>query len=133
MKIGISAAGPVLDSQIDPRYGRCPYFIIVDPDTMSFEAVENTGNLSSGGAGIATAQLVAANGVEVLITGSCGPNACQVLAAANIKVITGVSGKVNEAIQAYKSGKLQPVDQPDMSAHSGTGQGGSHNQGSQSN
>ncbi len=129
MKIGVSAARPVLDSEIDPRFGRCPYFIIVDPDTMSFEAVENTGSLSSGGVGIATAQFVAAKRIEVLVTGSCGPNAFQVLAAANIKVITGVSGKVSEAIQSYKIGKLQPANQPDVSAHTGMRQSGGRRQG----
>jgi predicted Fe-Mo cluster-binding NifX family protein len=123
MKVGISAVGSTLDAEIDPRFGRCPYFIIVDPDTMEFEAIENSGGSASGGAGIATAQAVAAKGVGVLITGNCGPNAYQVLAASSIKVITGISGKVRDAVQNYKSGKLQAVNQPNADAHSGMGRG----------
>jgi predicted Fe-Mo cluster-binding NifX family protein len=129
MKIGISAIGPGLDAEIDPRFGRCPYFIMIDPDTMKFETIENSGAFSSGGAGIATAQLVASNGITVLITGSCGPNAYQVLETASIKVITGASGKVGEAIQSFKSGKLQPSHQPNVSAHSGMGLGSGRRQG----
>jgi predicted Fe-Mo cluster-binding NifX family protein len=123
MKVGISAVGSTLDAEIDPRFGRCPYFIIVDPDTMEFKAIENSGASASGGAGIATAQAVAASGVDVLITGNCGPNAYQVLTASNIKVITEASGTVREAIRNFKSGKLQPVNQPNVTAHSGMGRG----------
>jgi predicted Fe-Mo cluster-binding NifX family protein len=129
MKIGISAIGSSLESEIDPRFGRCPYFMIVEPDTMEFEAIENSGGSNSGGAGIATAQVIAAKGVDVLITGNCGPNAYQVLAASNIKVITGVSGKVREAVQNYKSGKLQAVSQANVIAHSGMGRGGGRGRG----
>jgi predicted Fe-Mo cluster-binding NifX family protein len=124
MKIGISAAGPGLDTDIDPRFGRCQYFIIVDPDTMQFEAVENPGAMAAGGAGISTAQMIAGRGVATVLTGNCGPNAYQVLSAAGIKVITGVSGKVREAIQDCKSGKLQASSQPNVPGHFGLGYGG---------
>ena len=124
MKIGISAAGPSLDADIDPRFGRCQYFIIVEPDTMQFEAVENSGALAAGGAGISTAQMIAGKGVGTVLTDNCGPNAYQVLSAAGIKVITGVSGKVRDAIQDYKSGKLQASSQPNVPGHFGLGSGG---------
>ncbi len=121
MKIAISAMGATLDTEIDPRFGRCQYFIIVDPDTMNFEAINNAGAMGSGGAGIATAQVIAGKGVEAVLTGNCGPNAYQVLSAAGIKVITGVSGKVKDAIQNYKSGKLQESSQPNVAGHFGQG------------
>jgi predicted Fe-Mo cluster-binding NifX family protein len=123
MKIAISAMGATLDAEIDPRFGRCQYFIIVDPDTMNFEAINNAGGMGSGGAGISTAQLIAGKGVEAVLTGNCGPNAYQVLSAAGIKVITGVSGKVKDAIQSYKSGKLQESSQPNVAGHFGQGRG----------
>ena len=124
MKIAISAMGATLDAEIDPRFGRCQYLILVDPDTMNLEAIDNSSGMVSGGAGISTAQLIAGKGVEAILTGNCGPNAYQVLSAAGIKVITGVSGKVKDAIQSYKSGKLQASSQPNVAGHFGMGRGG---------
>lgn len=123
MKIAITATGPALDAEIDPRFGRCQYFIIVDPETMQFEALENAGSMTSGGAGISTAQMIASRGVEAVLTGNCGPNAYQVLLAAGIKVITGVVGKVQDAVQGYKSGKFQASSQPNVPGHFGMGRG----------
>ena len=108
MKIAISAAGRTLDAEVDPRFGRCQYFIIIDTETMQFEAVENASSMASGGAGISAAQMVVGEGVQAVLTGNCGPKAYQVLSAAGVQVITGVSGDVKEALQNYKSGKYQP-------------------------
>jgi predicted Fe-Mo cluster-binding NifX family protein len=123
MKVAITATGLTLDADIDPRFGRCQYFIIVDPETMQFEALENSGAMAGGGAGVSTAQMIASKGVEAVLTGNCGPNAYQVLSAAGIKVITGVAGKVQDAIQGYKSGKFQASSQPNVGDHFGMGRG----------
>ena len=123
MKIAITANGSTLDADIDPRFGRCQYFIIVDPETMQFEALENSGAMSGGGAGISTAQMIVGKGVDAVLTGNCGPNAYQVLSAAGIKVITGVAGKVRDAIEGYKSGKFQASSQPNVPGHFGMGRG----------
>ena len=123
MRIAVSAGGPSLDAEVDPRFGRCRYFIIVDPENIEFEVVENSGALAGGGAGIATAQMIADKGIEAILTGNCGPNAFQVLSAAGIKVITGVSGKVGDTVQGYKAGSLQPVSQPNVPGHFGVGMG----------
>jgi predicted Fe-Mo cluster-binding NifX family protein len=124
MRIAISATGPGLDDEVDPRFGRCGHFVIVDPETMEIEHVENTNVMASGGAGIATAQMVANKGVQAVLTGNCGPNAFQTLAAAGIEVITGVAGKIRDAIEGYKGGRFQVTSQPTVEAHfgmSGTG------------
>lgn len=123
MKIAVSAAGTDLNAQVDPRFGRCQYFIFVDPDTMEFEAMENSGATSGGGAGIATGQFVAGKGAGAVLTGNCGPNAFDVLQAAGIKVMTGVTGTVQDAIEAYKSGKYQAISQPSVAPHAGMGGG----------
>lgn len=124
MKICITATGQGLDAEIDPRFGRSQYFTIVDPDTMEFESVENASIAASGGAGIQAAQFVANKGVEVVLTGNAGPNAYNTLHAAGISVITGVSGKVRQAVDDYKNGKLQPpASSPSVGAHFGTGRG----------
>ncbi|MFC1968676.1 NifB/NifX family molybdenum-iron cluster-binding protein [Chloroflexota bacterium] len=121
MKIAISATGPSLDAEVDPRFGRCQYFIIVDPQTLDFEAVENASAMASGGAGIATAQMVANKGVQAILTGNAGPNAYQTLAAAGIQVFTGATGKIRDVIEGYKAGRFQAASQPTVDAHFGSG------------
>ena len=124
MRIAISATGPTLDADTDPRFGRCQYFIIADPETMKFESVDNSSAMASGGAGISAAQMIAGKGVQAVLTGNCGPNAYQVLSSAGIQVITGVSGTVQDAVEGYKSGKYQVSSQANVAPHSGMGRGG---------
>jgi predicted Fe-Mo cluster-binding NifX family protein len=122
MKIVVTASGPGLDSPVDPRFGRCQYFIFVDPNSLQFEAVENENVMASGGAGIQSAQFVAQKGAEAVITGNLGPNASAALGAAGTKVFLGATGTVREAIQMFKNGQLQETFGPSVQAHSGIGQ-----------
>jgi len=125
MRIAVSTTGPTLDAEVDSRFGRCQYFIIVDPETMEFESLENSSAMAGGGAGISTGQMVAGKGVEVVLTGSCGPNAYRVLSAAGLRVITGVSGKVKDAIEEYKLGTFAAAQQANVADHYGMSYGGS--------
>jgi len=119
MKIAITATAPTLDSNIDPRFGRCAYFLIVDSDTMQLEAIDNANNALGGGAGIQSAQMVAEQDVKTVVTGNCGPNAFSVFAQADIQVVTGVAGKVRDVIEQLKSGKLNSADGPNVQSHFG--------------
>ena len=121
MKIAVSATTPDLSAHVDPRFGRCQYFVIVDPDSMEFEGIENSSASAGGGAGIAAAQMVVGKEVEAVLTGNCGPNAFSVLEAAGIKVMTGVSGGIQEAVESYKAGKYNAISQANVSPHSGMG------------
>lgn len=121
MKICITSTGTSLDSDVDPRFGRCPFFIIYDIDSGTFEAVENVNRQAMGGAGIQSGQLVASKNVEAVITGNFGPNAFRVLQAAKIKTYSGVSGTVKEAIEKYKNGQLTDTSAPDVQSHYGMG------------
>ena len=123
MKMAISANGPELDAEVDPRFGRCQYFIIADPETMEFEAMDNSSSMSAGGAGISAGQVIAAKGVQAVLTGNCGPNAHQVLSAAGIQIVTGVSGKVRDAIEGYKLGKYKASAEANVPDHFGMGGG----------
>ncbi|MBW2567801.1 MAG: NifB/NifX family molybdenum-iron cluster-binding protein [Deltaproteobacteria bacterium] len=127
MKIAVTSTGPTLDDMMEARFGRCAYFLIIDPDTLEFEALENPNMALGGGAGIQSAQLMADKGVSTVLTGNCGPNAFQVFSAANIQVITGVSGQVRQAVEQYKSGVLSNTTTPNVQSHFGmdTGSGGS--------
>lgn len=121
MKIGVTSTGKDLDSQVDPRFGRCKYFLIVDTDKMNFEAISNESIMTSGGAGIQAAQMIAKTGVRVVLTGNVGPNAFQTLSAAGIKVVTGVDGTVKEAVEKYKKGELKETDGASVNSHFGMG------------
>lgn len=123
MKIAVSASGASPDSNVDPRFGRCPYFVIVDTETGEYEALDNANIAASQGAGIATAQMVAERQVSAVLTGNCGPNAYQALNAAGVDVVTGVSGTVSEAVGAFKAGRYRASTQPSVAAHHGLGAG----------
>ncbi|RZB32166.1 MAG: hypothetical protein SRB1_01785 [Desulfobacteraceae bacterium Eth-SRB1] len=123
MKIAVTSTGPTLDDMMEARFGRCAYFLIVDPDTMEFEALENANIALGGGAGIQSAQLMADKGVSTVLTGNCGPNAFQTFGAANIQVITGVSGQARQAVEQYKSGALAGTSTPNVESHFGMGTG----------
>jgi predicted Fe-Mo cluster-binding NifX family protein len=123
MKIAVTVTAPDLDADIDPRFGRCLHFIVVDPDTMGCETLDNSAAMAGGGAGIAAAQILTGKNIEAVLTGNCGPNAYTTLTAAGIKVITGLSGKARDAIEQYKTGKLQASSRPNVAGHFGTGGG----------
>ena len=119
MKICITSEGGSLDSKVDPRFGRCQYFIIADTDTLEFEAIVNPNIESMGGAGIQSAQLVSSKQVKAVVTGNVGPNAFQTLETAGIEIFTGASGTVKEAIEKYKKGEFKAVSGPSVGSHAG--------------
>jgi predicted Fe-Mo cluster-binding NifX family protein len=124
MRICVSASAKSLDASVDPRFGRCPYFIIVDSETMQFEVVPNPALGAIGGAGIQAAQIIASKGAKVVITGNVGPNAFQALSAAGIKIITGAYGTVREVVEKYGRGELKETNSPTVGGHFGMGMGG---------
>jgi predicted Fe-Mo cluster-binding NifX family protein len=119
MRIAITASGPTLDANVDPRFGRCAYFLIVDTDTLESEAVENPNIALGQGAGIQSAQLIAAKGAKSLLTGNCGPNAHETLSAAGVEVILGCSGAVRDVIEQFKAGRLSAATGPNVASQSG--------------
>jgi predicted Fe-Mo cluster-binding NifX family protein len=117
MKIAISARGRNLEAQIDPRFGRAPYFLFVDTDTMECQAVPNQSSMqATQGAGIQAASLVASQQPAAVLTGNCGPNAFKVLKAAGIPVVIGAMGKVKDAVQSFQAGILKPADHPNVAS-----------------
>ena len=123
MKICVTSQGDSLDSTVDPRFGRCAYFVFVDTDTMEFEPLENSQAQAMGGAGPQAAKTVVDKGAKVLLTGNVGPNAYQALNAGGIEVFTGISGTVKEAVEKYKKGELKKTDGPDVGSHFGMKRG----------
>ena len=119
MKICITSQGNNLEAEVDPKFGRCAYFIIADPETSEFEAIDNMNARSGGGAGIQSGQLLSEKDVKAVLTGNVGPNAFQTLNAAGIDIITGVSGIVSDAIAKYKNGEFKPDSSATVESHFG--------------
>jgi predicted Fe-Mo cluster-binding NifX family protein len=118
MKIAVTSTGPDLDSEVDPRFGRAAYILIVDSETFSFEALDNNENVNAlKGAGIQAASMAGNNGAEVLLTGFCGPNAFKALRAAKVNVANNASGTIRDAVKAYLDGKLPLADDANVEGH----------------
>jgi len=120
-KIAVTAVEPSLDAAVDPRFGRCPHFVIVDAEKETFEAFKNTNATVGGHAGAPSAKMIASKGAKVVLTGKCGPSAFRALSAAGIKVVSGCSGTVRDVINQYKEGKLKPASDPNAAPRSGAG------------
>lgn len=118
MKIAVTSNGTDLDSQVDPRFGRAAYILIVDSETFDFEVLDNKENVNAlKGAGIQAAVSVSNKGANILLTGFCGPNAFKALKAAGIGVANDAGGSVREAVQAYLGGKLPLSDGANVEGH----------------
>jgi predicted Fe-Mo cluster-binding NifX family protein len=118
MKLAVTSQGNYLQSPLDPRFGRARYFIVVDTETGAFSAVDNSVNLNAAqGAGIQAGKRVVELGVDGLITGHVGPKAFSALQAGGIKIYTGASGSVADAIEQFKAGKLAAAASADVDGH----------------
>lgn len=123
MRIVVSSNGTDLDAQASPVFGRCPYFVFVDTETMEFEAVENPALVAAGGAGIQAAQFVIEKGAQAVVSGNVGPNAFQVFQSAGIAVHLFGGGTVRQAVEAFKAGQLPVAGGATAPEHAGLGRG----------
>lgn len=118
MKIAISCQGSELTDLVDPRFGRAKGFMILDTENDSSEYVDNTQNLNAPqGAGIQSAQNVAATGAKAIITGHVGPKAFTALDKGKISVYLVEGGTVAEAFATYKEGSLEAASGADKDGH----------------
>ena len=119
MKVCITSAGKNLDSLVDARFGRTPYFIIVDTETNGVEVLENTCSENAQGAGTGAVSLVADKGIDVLLTGRVGPKAAAAFQATAIKLVEGVAENqtVREALAKFTHDEFKqsgPLEQPSV-------------------
>ncbi len=121
MIVAISSSGTTLESNVDARFGRCPYFIIYDTGKDTFSHVDNQSRQAIGGAGVQAAQMIVDQNIKAVITGNIGPNAYKVLSAASISVYSGTTGSVENAIDKLKKDELKSSKGPDVTPHFGTG------------
>lgn len=121
MKIAITSLGETLEAKVDPRFGRAARFVVIDTETMDFNVIKNENLDAAGGAGINSAKVVIDAGAEAILTGNCGPNAERTLRAAGVKLYTGVTGTVAEAVALFKGGELKEASGPNVQPHFGAG------------
>ena len=119
MRIAVTSTGETLDSQVDPRFGRAAFFLVVDTDSMDFSAIENDNVTAAGGAGIGSAKVVIDAGAKAVLTGNCGPNAERTLRAAGVKLHVGATGTVGNAVELLKRGELSEAAGPNVKPHFG--------------
>jgi predicted Fe-Mo cluster-binding NifX family protein len=103
MRIMVTAQGKEVTAPVDPRFGRCRFFILWDSLTQQSTAFANE-NASSSGAGISSAQFVIDHNVQVVISGEVGPRAAQVLQSAGVKIHTTTAATVQQALQMFQKG-----------------------------
>jgi predicted Fe-Mo cluster-binding NifX family protein len=102
MKVAITSSEGSLDAEVDPRFGRARFFLIVDSDSGTVEAFDNSGSDElSHGAGIAAVEVLVRREVAILVTGQVGPKAEQGLRAAGIEVRRGAAGRCRDALAAH--------------------------------
>jgi predicted Fe-Mo cluster-binding NifX family protein len=121
MKIAISSTGKNLESEVDARFGRCPYFLIAEIDKKEIKNVKAIGNTAAeqmGGAGITAAEIVANEKVDAIITTNLGPRAFSVFGQFGIKTYQG-QGKVKDVIQQLINGKLTEITDSTGPQHMG--------------
>ncbi len=120
MKVAISAQGKDGSSAVDPRFGRAPWFVIMDSDSGEIvEVIDNQAAQDAAhGAGINAATRVAEAGVHAVLTGRVGPKAFTVLDAAGIKVVSDVQGSVQQALEAFRKGDASFDYGPTSDGHS---------------
>jgi predicted Fe-Mo cluster-binding NifX family protein len=115
MKIAVTSTGETLNSEVDPRFGRARYLIVIDSDTGEVESMDNRMNRDAlHGAGVRAGEALILMGARVLITGHCGPTAFRVLDTAGITVVTGAAGRVKDVLALYEKGDLKEARAPDV-------------------
>jgi predicted Fe-Mo cluster-binding NifX family protein len=129
MKIAVTATGEGLDAGASPIFGRSQTVVLVETETMESETLSNPAVSASGGAGIQAAQFLVGHGIQALVTGNVGPNAFQVLQAANTPVYLCHGDTVRDAVQAFVDGELTQATGPSARSHSGIGGGRGHGRG----
>ncbi len=117
MRILITSSGPDLNSPVDMRFARAPYFIVYDSENPENpEVIQNPFMNTPSGAGVVAAQFVVERGVQAVVSGAFGPNSSMILSSAGIQMITETGGvSVKEAIDKAISGNY-PQGVPQQAA-----------------
>lgn len=99
MKILFPSMGDTLDSEMDTRFARADWFLVVDTETMESYALRNGEKEGGHGVGRVVAQYVVDADVDLVVAPQVGPKALSALESAGVKVVTGKSGKIRHIVE----------------------------------
>ncbi len=119
MKIAIASKGKTISSRVDDRFGRCPYFLVIDTKSMTTETIENPGQKEKNAAGIRACQMLIAKDIDGVVVKNIGHNALVTLTGAGMDVYTVASGTVSAAIEKVKRGELITAERPTVGFQEG--------------
>ncbi len=101
MKVGIVTEGDDLSSFVAEDFGRAPYFLIVDSETMDYEVVGNEFKDAAEGAGMLVADAIVGLGLEAVIVGGIGPHGYDRLTGAGLTVSFDEDGPAEMALKNF--------------------------------
>ena len=110
MKIAVTSTGPTLDYYVGTRAGNCPYLLIIDPDTMRYEAMQNPAIALRGPAARKLfTQLLLQNRVSTVLAPSRNSRMLELLDGTDVAILSGISGSVRNAIETFKCSNYSMV------------------------
>jgi len=119
MKIAVASKGKTISSRVDDRFGRCPYFLVVDTTSGTIETITNPAQKEKNAAGIKACHMLIAEGVDAVVVKNVGHNVFVTLTGAGMDVYTVASGTVKAALEQVKRGELTMVEHPTVGFQEG--------------
>ncbi len=97
-----------LDAVLSYHFGRCPYYTFVDVEGKEIKDVKSIPNpfYANHGQPGQVPSFINSQGAQVIIAGGMGSRAVSFFQQFGIEPVTGVSGKVRDAVEAYVNGRL---------------------------
>ena len=111
MKLAIALKENDYNSSLDERFGRAPFFIIIDNETKEFEIIENEAKDETTGAGLKAVKNLLKYQIDVIIAGEIGPKAGELIYDLEIPTFKFKDlTKVDEIIEAFNKNTLEKYD-----------------------
>jgi len=114
MRVAITSKGKTMDAEIESRFSRSPFFVIVNTQTGHFNGFENPGAAARDAACIKAVKFLVDRGVKAVITGNVGHNAFVTIQDTPIRIYLGATGTVREALENFKKRKLSRAKEPSV-------------------
>lgn len=121
MKVAITSKGRTLDSEVETRCSRSPFFVLVDTKTGGLNALKNPGASAKDAACVEAVRFLVGEGVQIVLTGNVGHNALITMQDTNIRIYLGATGRVRETLEKFDKRKLRRAREPSVGFQHGLG------------
>ena len=110
MKVAVTSTLPTIDACVGTKLRRSKYLLIVDLDTMEYEAMPNPIMALSGpAAGKLFAQQLLQENVSIVLANNCGSDMRKSLSRTGIQIIGGMSGSVHSVVKQFKEMRMADI------------------------